>query len=221
IGSDTVNAARKYARLYGPELPPLEKSKCTRQKMSKIKESQFIDFFLDKNNVTISSYKVDSKSNLPVLYMKDQKKAFIHIYYHEDLSGLCQTCNDYDYEAFSDLKGLARRIFTNKKIGGNDIIKAGQNLAGISFANIEPDHGQIGEENAEKKVLVKTIPEISKYYYWEWPTEGPLVSYICTQLLSYIGSWENYLPAAVTNLCNTEIIRLKSSFSEHTENLID
>ncbi|KAG9291374.1 hypothetical protein G9A89_003478 [Geosiphon pyriformis] len=32
---------------------------------------------------------------------------------------------------------------------------------------------------------------------------------------------ENYSPAAVANLCNTEIVRPKPFFSEHTENLID
>jgi len=104
---------------------------------------------------------------------------------------------------------------------GNDIIKAGQNLAGTSFANIEPDRGQMGEENAGKKAPVKTIPGISKYYYWEWPTEGPLAGYICARPLPHVGSWENYSPAAVANLCNTEIVRPKPSFSEHTENLID
>jgi len=30
----------------------------------------------------------------------------------------------------------------------------------------------------KKKPKIKTIPGISKYFYWEWPVEGPLAGYI-------------------------------------------
>ena len=43
--------------------------------MSEIKEKEFEIFFQDKSNVTMSSYKVDSRTNLPILYLQDQKKA--------------------------------------------------------------------------------------------------------------------------------------------------
>ena len=41
--------------------------------MSEVKEKQFELFFADKANVNMSSYKVDAKTQLPVLYLKDQK----------------------------------------------------------------------------------------------------------------------------------------------------
>ena len=43
--------------------------------MSEVKEKQFELFFADKENVNMSSYKVDAKTQLPVLYLKDQKNA--------------------------------------------------------------------------------------------------------------------------------------------------
>ena len=36
--------------------------------MSEIKEKQFVEFFQDKSNISQSSYKVDSKTNLPIVY---------------------------------------------------------------------------------------------------------------------------------------------------------
>ena len=43
--------------------------------MSEIKEKQFVEFFQDKSNISQSSYKVDPKTNLPIVYMRDQKQA--------------------------------------------------------------------------------------------------------------------------------------------------
>jgi hypothetical protein len=43
--------------------------------MSEVKEREFELFFQDKSNVTMSLYKVDPKTNLPILYLQDQKKA--------------------------------------------------------------------------------------------------------------------------------------------------
>ena len=37
------------------------------------KEKQFEAFFADKANVNMSSYKVDPRTNMPILYLKDQK----------------------------------------------------------------------------------------------------------------------------------------------------
>jgi hypothetical protein len=41
----------------------------------------------------------------------------------------------------------------------------------------------------KKKPKVKTISEISKYFYWEWPVKRSLAGYIPTHLLSHISSW--------------------------------
>jgi len=77
----------------------------------------------------MSSYHVDPKTNLPLLYLKDNKKAlwqkFEAIYpdrikrisfitclesgryvYRQDLGGLCNICNEYCYEVFDTLINL-------------------------------------------------------------------------------------------------------------------
>jgi hypothetical protein len=106
--------------------------------MSEIKEREFELFFQDKSNVTMSSYKVDSKTNLPILYLQDQKEALwtkfeetypngmkktsfmaqlancSYIKYRKDLGGLCLICNDYGFK-FQDLIAIARSTFNNKK----------------------------------------------------------------------------------------------------------
>ena len=108
--------------------------------MSEIKEKQFVEFFQDKSNISQSSYKIDPKTNLPIVYMRDQKKAlwtkFSDIYpngmkktsfmvrlancsniqYKDNIGGLCQTCNDYGYESFDNLIAIARNTFQNKDI---------------------------------------------------------------------------------------------------------
>ena len=108
--------------------------------MSEIKEREFELFFQDKSNVTMSSYKVDPKTNLPILYLQDQKTALWtkfeetypngmkktsfmarladckHLKYREDLGGLCLICNDYGFEAFQNLIAIARSTFNDKKV---------------------------------------------------------------------------------------------------------
>ena len=105
--------------------------------MPEVKEKEFELFFADKANVNMSSYKVDAKTQLPVLYLKDQKSAlwekFSATYpdgmkrtsfmtrlqnsrfkYREDLGGLCLTCNNYGYQPFEDLIKLITTNFSNK-----------------------------------------------------------------------------------------------------------
>ncbi|CAG8768642.1 2249_t:CDS:1, partial [Cetraspora pellucida] len=69
----TVYKAREHARLYGAGTPPIEKPKKQTKLMVEFKKKQFESFFLDKDNVTMSSYKIDSKTNLPILYLHDNK----------------------------------------------------------------------------------------------------------------------------------------------------
>jgi hypothetical protein len=105
--------------------------------MSEVKKKEFELFFADKANVNMSSYKVDAKTQLPVLYLKDQKNAlwekFSATYpdrmkrtsfmsrlqnsrfkYRKDLRGLCLTCNDYGYQPFENLIELITTSFSNK-----------------------------------------------------------------------------------------------------------
>jgi hypothetical protein len=89
-------------------------------------KNEFDIFFSDKANVSMSSYKVDPKTNLPILYLQDQKEAlwekFSEEYpngmkrttfmarildgpfkYREDLGGLCSICSQYGYNVFVDI----------------------------------------------------------------------------------------------------------------------
>src|SRR3954451_14073379 len=108
-----------------------------RSKMPEVKEQQFELFFTDKANVNMSSYKVDAKTHLPILYLKDQKSSlwekFAATYpdgmkrtsfmahlqngcfkYREDLGGLCITCNDYGYQPIENLIDLITVNFSDK-----------------------------------------------------------------------------------------------------------
>ncbi|CAG8666216.1 4495_t:CDS:2 [Cetraspora pellucida] len=71
VSPNTINAARKFSRINGPGCAALEKPTITRSKMSEVKEKEFKLFFNDKENVNMSSYKVDTNTNLPILYLKD------------------------------------------------------------------------------------------------------------------------------------------------------
>ena len=105
--------------------------------MPEVKEKAFQLFFADKANVNMSSYKMDAKTQLPVLYLKDQKSSlwekFSATYpdgmkrtsfmaclqnsrfkYQEDLGGLCLICNDYGYQPFKNLIELITTSFSNK-----------------------------------------------------------------------------------------------------------
>lgn len=110
--------------------------------MGVVKNQQFENFFADRENVTMSSYKVDLKTNLPILYLKDQKEAlwqkFSEIYpdgmkrtsfmarlangpfrYREDLGGLCIICSEYGYQTFENLCMLINIHISNKSVQVN------------------------------------------------------------------------------------------------------
>ena len=99
---------------------------------------QFQLFFSDKNNVNMSSYKVEPKTGLPILYLKENKISlwdkYLELYpngmkrstfmaclqngqfkYQEDLGGLCATCNEYGYEIFSNLLELVKTKVKNNQ----------------------------------------------------------------------------------------------------------
>jgi len=61
--------------LNGPGAKQIEKPIRTVSKLSQEKLEQFSNFFEDKANVIMSSYKTDAKTQLPVLYLKNTKKA--------------------------------------------------------------------------------------------------------------------------------------------------
>ncbi|RGB24889.1 hypothetical protein C1646_821340 [Rhizophagus diaphanus] len=75
VSPNTINSAYKYTRINGPGAIAIVKLRRKIHHMSEIKEREFELFFQDKSNVTMSSYKVNSKTNLPILYLQDQKEA--------------------------------------------------------------------------------------------------------------------------------------------------
>ena len=87
----------------------------------------------------MSSYKVDPKTGLPILYLLDQKQTlwerFSETYpngmkrtafmariqdgpyrYREDLGGLCSICAEYGYEVFDDLVKIIRLHIENLSV---------------------------------------------------------------------------------------------------------
>ena len=71
----TIYAAREYQHKNGPGCKAIDKPIIVRKQMAEIKEREFELFFADKANVNMSSYHIDKKIQLPVLYLKDQKSA--------------------------------------------------------------------------------------------------------------------------------------------------
>ena len=90
-------------------------------------------------NVNMSSYQMNPKTNMLILYLKDQKselwKKFLQEYpngikkisfmarlanglfrYREDLDGLCSICNTYSYQVFEDLQTLVKSDIIDKSI---------------------------------------------------------------------------------------------------------
>ncbi|RHZ53218.1 hypothetical protein Glove_444g25 [Diversispora epigaea] len=129
MSSRTIQEARTFARINGSGCPIIEKPIIYRTRFSEEAKNQFEKFFSDKSIVNMSSYKVDPKTKLPMLYLKDNKTAlwekFLEIYpdgfkrttfmtelaqerfqYREDLGGLCSICCQYGYDVFEDLVEL-------------------------------------------------------------------------------------------------------------------
>ncbi|RIB15401.1 hypothetical protein C2G38_2192489 [Gigaspora rosea] len=157
--SHAIELVRKHSRLYGPGAPQIKGPKKSIQKMTEIKKMQFLAFFQNKNNIAQSSYQVDAKTSISILYMQDQKEALwtkfnktypngmrrtsfmthlancSHIRYREDLGGLCIICNEYRFEVFEDLLALVRQIFTRETL--DPIISQIENLRRYLKRNFE------------------------------------------------------------------------------------
>lgn len=61
-----MDAAGKYSRSNGPGCIAISKPIVTQSRISEVKDYEFEAFFADKDNVSMSSYKVGSKTNLPI-----------------------------------------------------------------------------------------------------------------------------------------------------------
>ena len=72
VSPTTINAAKKYATLNGPGCRQINKPVVIRNPpFTKEIEDQFEAFFSDKANVSMSSYKVDLRTNHLILYLLD------------------------------------------------------------------------------------------------------------------------------------------------------
>ena len=114
----------------------MEKPKIIPERLSPEKKEQIENFFQNKANVIMSSYKTDSDSGLPVYYLKNTKKVLWERFheeypnglkrttfygylegnryiYKEDLGGLCSICNIYGYESFDELQKLIQCHVSN------------------------------------------------------------------------------------------------------------
>ena len=141
----TIYAAREHHYKNGSGCKIIDKPIIVYKQIAEVKEREFELFFADKANVNMSLYHIDKKTQLPVLYLKDQKSALWEKFsvtypdgmkrtsfmarlqngrfkYHDDLGGLCPICNDYAYQPFEDLIKLVSNNNMDKKMKVNKII---------------------------------------------------------------------------------------------------
>ncbi|GBB88740.1 hypothetical protein RclHR1_15320004 [Rhizophagus clarus] len=139
VSPKTVHTAHEHHRKNGSGCKVLDKPIIVYKQMVEVKKKEFELFFADKANVNMSSYHIDKKTQLPILYLKDQKNAlwekFSAIYpdrmkqtlfmaclqnrrfkYRDDLGSLCLICNDYTYQPFEDLIKLVSNKIMDKKM---------------------------------------------------------------------------------------------------------
>ncbi|UZO25182.1 uncharacterized protein OCT59_017462 [Rhizophagus irregularis] len=81
---------------------------------------------------------------------------------------------------------------------GEDIEKALDGLSGTAIAYLKPNRDQRSQSN------VKTIPGISNWFEWSWPTEGPLAGYICARDLPNFGEMMTF---SVSKFTKTELVQ--------------
>ncbi|GES73513.1 hypothetical protein GLOIN_2v1880126 [Rhizophagus clarus] len=119
FSSDTINEARKYARLHGPGAERIEKPIFTQTTISREKLDQVQQFLDDKNNVNVcgknsaASFQMVLKEHLFMTFLRE--KQYI---YQENLGGLCSICSRYGYEIFAEMKH-----FIEKNIQDNNLQK--------------------------------------------------------------------------------------------------
>ena len=145
ISNDLISAARTHGRKNGPGCKDLDKPICHQTRLDPEKASQFEQFIEDKANIIMSSYKTDTKTGLPVKYLRDNKEALWEKFhatypngiqhttfmknlqgnqyiYKEDLGGLCSTCSRYGFEVFADIENFVKRHIEHSNLQVNNNI---------------------------------------------------------------------------------------------------
>ncbi|RHZ55862.1 hypothetical protein Glove_410g28 [Diversispora epigaea] len=139
VSNHLITSAKHFAQINGPGCSAIDKPKVTRTGVTEIQDAQFHTFFSDKNNVSMSSYSVDAKTGLPILYLKENKQSLWEKFeatyldgikrtsfmgrlangqyvYRKDLGGLCNTGNDYGYVVFDLLITLIQGSLHEKSL---------------------------------------------------------------------------------------------------------
>jgi len=122
--------------MNGYGAPELEKPIIRKKRFKPEQLAQFDEFFTDKAHVSMSSYKSEAKTGLPILYLQNHKKAlwkkFDEKYpngirhtafmtrleggrfvYRENLGGLYSICNENGYEIFDQIRKLIEKHVEN------------------------------------------------------------------------------------------------------------
>jgi hypothetical protein len=73
---------------------------------------------------------------------------------------------------------------------------------------LKPDHVKRNQSN------VKTIPGISNWFEWSWPTEGPLAGYICARDLPDFGKINKF---SINKFIKTELVQPEPTVGKHSE----
>ncbi|RHZ79175.1 hypothetical protein Glove_151g136 [Diversispora epigaea] len=213
VSNDLICAAQMYSQINGPECPAINKPILKRNYISEIKNKEFEDFFSDKNNVSMSSYKVDSKTNLPLLYLKDNKQSlwekFETIYpngikrtsfmarltngryvYRQDLGGLCSICNEYGYDTFDALINTIN-LYVEEHKEKNNLINTVENLRHHLRRGFEKEitienNGMVVHDNCINHCLLYAFNECSEKHKFRCQ--------LCDQLFSLLKHLINILP---------------------------
>ncbi|CAG8789539.1 41094_t:CDS:2, partial [Gigaspora margarita] len=82
-----------------------------------------------------------------------------------------------------------------------------QDLSGTFVANIEPLHDHIN---------IKTIKQISKYFYWKWPVSNNLIGFIMVQELPNIKEWKLFSSKEITKLVEKNIHKSNLYISDYS-----
>ena len=62
-----------------------------------------------------------------------------------------------------------------------------------------------------------TIPGISNWFEWSWPTEGDNAGYIQARAIPNIGMWSSFSPVQIQNFLKNEINQPSPQLSEPTK----
>ncbi|RHZ78587.1 hypothetical protein Glove_159g30 [Diversispora epigaea] len=103
---------------------------------------------------------------------------------------------------------IKRYIRVGYNLGdGKKIETAIKNISGTSVAYLEPKRDHIS---------VKTLPGITKLFYFEWPINGSHAGNILARELPNVGEWKRYTPSDILKLTEEPLHKPTPEVSEYT-----